>query len=257
MNWKLGALSAIAVLAVAAAGWFLYPHIAQRTPPKPFFDDWGAVVVAGDWRAGSGEPSEVFDNGRREIARKLIGAGFRRDNVLQYSVRPQRYTHDLAMPATAEEITEGLNALGRNTPGGCLAYFTSHGEEGEGIIIGDRVVDPDPIAERITAACGDRPTVVIISACFAGQFIPALRGPPRFVLTAARADRSSFGCGEEDEYTFFDSCVIQNFDRATGFRELAAFVEDCVQRREAELDVDPPSEPQLFMGADVATLNWK
>ncbi len=257
MTIRHSIIAAIAVLAVAAAGWFLYPHLTQRAAPKPFFADWGAVVVAGDWRAASGEPSDVFDNGRRAIAKKLVAAGFPADHVLQYSVQPQRHTQDLAMPATAEEITEGLNALGRNAPGGCLAYFTSHGEEGEGIIIGDRLVDPAPIAERITAACGDRPTVVVISACFAGQFIPALRGPRRIVLAAARADRSSFGCGEDDEYTFYDACMLQQFDRAAGFRELASFVEDCVRKREAEMDMDPPSEPQFFMGADVAHANWK
>ena len=161
------------------------------------------------------------------------------------------------MPSTAEEITRGLNALGQATPGGCLVYLTSHGTE-EGIIIGDRLVDPPPIAERIEAACGDRPTVVVVSACFAGQFIRPLRGPRRIVFAAARPDRSSFGCGEQDEYTFFDACVLSEFDRAANFNELASFVDDCVKKREVEMKVDEPSEPQYYLGAEVAyTLNWR
>ena len=43
------------------------------------FSDWAAVVVAGDWRAHSGAPSEVFDNARRDVARSLVSAGFAPD----------------------------------------------------------------------------------------------------------------------------------------------------------------------------------
>jgi len=258
MNVKQTLVAGFLVLAIAVAGWFLYPLIGRAPEaPRPFFADWGAVIVAGDWRAANGKPSEVFDNGRRELAKKFIAAGFQPDNILQYSVRPQDYPHEAVMAATGEEITQGLNALGRATPGGCLVYFTTHGTE-QGIIIGDRLVDPAPIADRIEAACGDRPTVVVVSACFAGQFIRPLRGPRRVVLTAARHDRSSFGCGEQDQYTFFDACVLSEFDRAANFSELATFVDECVKKRETEMKVDPPSEPQYYLGAEVAyTLNWK
>ena len=258
MNVKQIILAGVAVLATAAAGWFLYPLVAPPPPvAKSFFDDWGAVVVAGDWRASNGKPSEVFDNGRREIAQKLISLGFRRDNVLQYSVWPEKYAHEQVQAATGDDITEGLLQIGKRAPGGCFVYFTSHGTQ-EGIIISDRLVGPPPIAERIEAACGDRPTVVVVSACFAGQFIRPLRGPRRIVFTAARPDRSSFGCGEQDEYTFFDACVLSEFDRAANFNELASFVDDCVKKRETELKVDPPSEPQYYLGPEVAyTLNWR
>jgi hypothetical protein len=258
MNIKQGAGSVLAIAAVATAGWFLYPLVAEPEPPPPFFADWGAVIVAGDWRAANGRPSDVFDNGRRELAKKFISVGFRPENVLQYSVFPQNYPHEQnLLPSAAEEITAGLQTLSTAAPGGCMVYFTSHGTE-KGIIIGDRLVDPQPIADRIGEACGDRPTVVIVSACFAGQFIGPLRGPNRIVLTAARPDRSSFGCGEQDEYTFFDACVLQEFDRAANFSELASFVDVCVKKRETELKVDPPSEPQFWLGANVAyTLNWR
>ena len=38
------------------------------------FETWAAIVVAGDFRAHSGAPSEVFDNGRRDIAKALVSA---------------------------------------------------------------------------------------------------------------------------------------------------------------------------------------
>lgn len=251
-------LAAIGVIAIGAGAWFAWP-LFNPPPVKetPFFADWGAVVVAGDWRASNGQPSEVFDNGRRELAKKFVTAGFDPKNILQYSVRPERYKQDQVMAANADQITAGLDALNMATPGGCLVYITSHGTE-EGIVIGDRMVDPEPLADRINSACGDRPTVAIISACFSGRFIGALKGPKRVVFTASRPDRSSFGCGEQNEYTFFDACVLSEFDKVGNFSDLATKVDDCVRVREKAMQVDPPSEPQFFVGADVTySLNWK
>ena len=61
---------------------------------------------------------------------------------------------------------------------------------------------------------------MIISACFSGVFVPALAGPNRMVLTAARPDRSSFGCGEADKYPYFDQCVLESMPHAADFAAL-------------------------------------
>jgi hypothetical protein len=258
-HWKKILSGIVGVAALAVGGWFAWPLLnpPPPAPEKAFFADWGAMIVAGDWRASNGSPSEVFDNGRRELAKKFIAAGFDPKNVLQYSVRPQNYPKETVMASTAQDIMTGLGALNMTTPGGCLIYFTSHGTE-EGIVIGDRMVGPSAIAERIEAACGDRPTVVIVSACYAGQFIGALRGPRRVVLAAARPDRSSFGCGEQNEFTFFDACVISEFDKVGNFSDLAVKVDQCVAAREKEMQVEERSEPQFYIGPEVTySLNWK
>ena len=49
------------------------PARAQQGGP---FSDWAAVVVAGDWHAHSGGPSEAFDNARRDVSSALERAGF-------------------------------------------------------------------------------------------------------------------------------------------------------------------------------------
>ena len=72
------------------------------------------------------------------------------------------------------------------------------------------------------------------------------------VITAARADRTSFGCGQDDKYPYFDTCVIQNLRSVHGFPELADRVRDCVAKREYDTGMSPPSEPQVSIGADVA-----
>jgi hypothetical protein len=90
--------------------------------------------------------------------------------------------------------------------------------------------------------------VVVISACFSGVFVPALAGRNRMVLTAARPDRASFGCGEQDEYTFFDACVLGALPQAHDFAALGTAAQACVAKREAETGAMPPSEPQMEVG---------
>ena len=41
------------------------------------------------------------------------------------------------------------------------------------------------------------------------------------VLTAARPDRTSFGCGEADKYPYFDDCFLQFCRRRTTSSPLA------------------------------------
>ena len=214
------------------------------------FSDWGAIVVAGDWHAHDGSPSEVFDNARRDISTDLVKLGFAPSNVVQFSVNPDRYPDAHALHSDAQTIANALWDLSNRTSGGCLAYFTSHGSPA-GIVLDDKIFSPDALQQILSNACGDRPTVVIVSACFSGVFVPALAAPERFVFTAARPDRTSFGCGQSDKYTFFDTCFLQSVPADADFPDLANSVKSCVSAREQNEKVDYPSEPQLYVGADM------
>jgi hypothetical protein len=93
--------------------------------------------------------------------------------------------------------------------------------------------------------------VVVVSACFSGIFINALAAPNRMVLTAASRERTSFGCGADETYPWFDGCIIETLPTATDFLALAAGARACVARKEVERGVSPASEPQLFVGAEM------
>lgn len=212
------------------------------------FSDWAAVVVAGDSHAHSGAPSEVFDNARRDIAGELVSIGFAPSNIMQFSVQPEHYPGAPPRTSTPQHVSGGLWDLSNRTSAGCLAYFTSHGSP-DGIVMGDGELSPDQMARIVGNSCGARPTVVVVSACYSGVFVPALQAPNRIILTAAAADRSSFGCGESDRYTYFDTCVVQWLTRAGDFPDFGKDVIACVDAREKKEKVDLPSQPQLFVGA--------
>ncbi len=241
------------IAALAAASF-----IASAAEAAGAFADWGAVVVAGDWHAHSGAPSEVFDNARRDLTGSLVAIGFSPDNIVQFSVRPENYPAQAPRKSDAQTVATSLWDLSNRTNAGCMAYFTSHGTP-NGFVLNEEILTPARMNSMITNACGDRPTVVIVSSCYSGQFVRPLAAPNRMILTAARPDRTSFGCGESDRYTFFDTCVIQNLQGAGDFPDLARNVIACVAAREKKDRVSPPSEPQLSIGADVAATlpRWK
>lgn len=212
------------------------------------FADWAAIVVAGDNTAAGGGRTEVFDNGRRDLARALINAGFAPENVLQFSIQAQKYAEPRPLSAVPYRgLVEEFAGLTRKARGGCLIYFTSHGSP-EGIVLGQGLLSPPAMARLVDENCGKRPTVAVVSACFSGVFVPDLEWPNRLVMTAARPDRTSFGCGADNEYTFFDDCFLQGLNRARSLQDLTGSVPTCVSRREAEEMVDRPSEPQIVVG---------
>jgi hypothetical protein len=93
----------------------------------------------------------------------------------------------------------------------------------------------------------------MISACFSGIFVPPLAAPERLVVTAARPNRTSFGCGNTDKYTYFDQCVLESFSRTGDFPDLANQAKACVATREQQMGAKPPSDPQIALGATAAT----
>jgi hypothetical protein len=271
MNLKRGLIAVLVVLVVLATGWFgaalLLGPVKKAPAPNPkLFANWAAIVVAGDWRAHSGAPSMVFDNARHDLVKKFVALGFDPANIRQFSAQRDHFPYENVEASAEGPISSGLAAVTAQATGGCLLYFTSHGSP-DGVVIGERIVGPGPIAALVNQYCGDRPTAVIVSACFSGVFVPLLSGPHRIVFTAARLDRTSFGCGEEDQYTFFDTCMLSQIDGVASFPALADKVKACVTAREAAMNADEvrknqppglPSEPQFTIDPNMRVgFNWR
>lgn len=232
----------------ALAGALALASGAACEPQSPFAD-WAAIVVAGDDHAShTDELTETFDNARRDIAAELVRKGFSKVDILQFSVRPSRYPDTRPALADLGPIAQGLDRLVKQAPGGCLVYFTTHGAP-QGVALDGYLLPPKYLARLVDRSCGQKPTVVVMSACFSGVFIPALAGPNRLILTAARRDRSSFGCSESDTYPFFDDCMLKVLPGAADFIAVGPAVQACVARREQEEGMAPPSHPQVSVGA--------
>ena len=231
------------IAALVAAAAMLASQYARASGP---FANWAAVVVSGDWHSHDGSPSEIFDNARRDVTRDLETLGFAPHNIAEFSAHPGAWP-----PANARIIGAELAELSDRAGSGCLVYFSSHGSP-DGAVLGDSLLEPRTLARMLNASCGTRPTVVVLSACFSGVFIPSLEAKNRLIITAARRDRASFGCGQTDRYPYFDQCVLSVWPHADSFAALGREAQICVAAREKREHVGPPSQPQLWIGADAA-----
>ena len=73
--------------------------------------------------------------------------------------------------------------------------------------------------------------VVLISACYSGGFISSVKDDRTLVITAARADRRSFGCDDENEFTqfgraYFSEALVPGASFQEAFRKSEALVEE-------------------------------
>jgi hypothetical protein len=210
---------------------------------------WQAVLVAGD----NAEP--VFDNAVDALARWLADRGVPISDIhrLSASRAPRDSTVE---PASAERILQRIASLRAQPGAGCLVFITSHGERGEGIWLADsgEFLRPAALAQALSVGCPAVPTVVILSSCYSGAFtVGAMRAQNRIILSAARADRPSFGCQADRTYTVFDECLLAALPRAPTWRAVYADSLGCVRSRERQLSV-LPSQPQASFGAAVRDL---
>ena len=210
------------------------------------FQDWSSVVIAADWRDGQGQPIEAFDNARRDLSRSLLGLGFSSQHHASLTLNPAKPDH-----VTPLQALEQMGSVSTAASKGCLFYVTSHGSPAN-IVFGDtRGLEPADLSRFLRQWCGPRPTILILSACFAGSFVDALKAPNRLIMTAASRERSSFGCGAGETYPWYDACILQSLPKAIHFLDVAASTRDCVRQKETEAQVSPPSDPQVFIGAEM------
>lgn len=91
--------------------------------------------------------------------------------------------------------------------------------------------------------------VVVISACYSGGFIDALKDDRTIVITASAAQRRSFGCSNEAEWTYFGKAFFDDSLRdKPRLAEAFANARALVKAREAAEKVDEHSEPQMSAG---------
>jgi hypothetical protein len=210
---------------------------------------WQAVLVAGD------DAQPVFDNAVEALARWLGAGGVPISDIHRLSA--SRGPRDPGVElASAERIVQRIASLRPQPDAACLIFITSHGQHGQGIWLAysSEYLQPASLAQALSIGCAAVPTVVILSSCYSGAFtVGAMRAPNRIVLSAARADRPSFGCQADRTYTVFDECLLAAMPRAPTWRAVYAASLGCVRAREKRLGV-LPSQPQASFGAAVRNL---
>lgn len=237
-----------AVLALAA---LLRPAVPAAAPAAtPIVPGrWQVVLAAGD---GS---LPVFDNATAAFARLLLKAGVPAANIHLLTASKAGLRAGIE-PATIGRLLRQIADLPARPGERCLVFLTSHGERGIGLwlALSHLALTPGGLARALSGGCAAVPSVVIVSGCYTGAFAAGtMRGPRRIILTAARADRPSFGCQAGRTYTFFDQCLLAALPGSRLWQGVFARTARCVRSMEDRLDMGR-SDPQAYFGAAVARL---
>jgi Peptidase C13 family len=131
--------------------------------------------------------------------------------------------------------------------------ISSHGAEDPAIIVSNsqlplKDLTDDDLADALRES-GIKWRVIIISACYAGGFIERLRDPQTIVITAAAADRTSFGCSNDRDLTYFGEAFYRDaLPTSHSLREAFDTAKAAIAARE-RLEHVTPSNPQAYFGA--------
>ncbi|MEM1111387.1 MAG: C13 family peptidase [Pseudomonadota bacterium] len=137
-----------------------------------------------------------------------------------------------------------------------VLYVSSHGSESHQILLRNPAIGiADLSAQDLSAmleSSGIKWQAIFVSACFSGGFIEPLRRDTRLIMTAAAADKASFGCSDDAELTYFGRALLAAFEEPGDIQSAFQRTTQIITERESEEGVEA-SEPQLFIGREMAS----
>jgi Peptidase C13 family len=130
--------------------------------------------------------------------------------------------------------------------------ISSHGAQDPAVIVSNSELPLNDLTDEDLADAlresGIKWRVIIISACYAGGFIDALSDPQTIVIAAAAPDRTSFGCSNDRDLTYFGEAFYRDaLPAAHSLREAFDTAKTAIAVREAQERVTP-SKPQAYFG---------
>ena len=203
--------------------------------------------------AGDGQQS-VFLREADYVSRLLRERFGARGNITLINHREQFANRPLA---SRESLRQAIQTLAERSGSEDLIflYLTSHGSRDHQLVLQQPGLELNnlPAAElaELLKPLRERHKVLVISACFSGGFIAPLQDDKTLIMTAARADRVSFGCSEENDFTYFGRALFeQALQQTDDLGQAFALAKRFVSEREQAEDFEA-SEPQLADAPEV------
>lgn len=165
------------------------------------------------------------------------------------STLPLANTHNL------EQVLLGLGERMNKEEDVLFLFLTSHGSRDFKLSVsfwplGMQDLPAAKLRELLDQS-GIRNRVIVVSACYSGGFVDALKDENTLVMTAASRDRTSFGCGADRDFTYFgDAYFVKSLSKGNSF--IAAFDEarELIGAREKQ-EGKMPSQPQIYVGSAI------
>jgi uncharacterized membrane protein YfcA len=133
--------------------------------------------------------------------------------------------------------------------------LSSHGSEAPELSVANSSLPLNNVTGAALASAlndsGIKWRVIIISACHSGAYIKHLENPQTIVITAAEADKTSFGCSDDRDLTYFGEAFYRDaLPNSKSLVDAFNMAKTAIAQREKEEDVTP-SNPQAFFGEEL------
>jgi hypothetical protein len=205
--------------------------------------------------AGYG-PQKVFADEIALAARRVderYGIADRR--VLLVNDRRDFDRYPLASSTGLARTLAGIGARMDRDRDVLFLALSSHGKKKPYIVVQNGALPLDELTVGALATMlresHIRWKVLVISACYAGAFIGPLRDPDTVIIAAAAPDKTSFGCNDRRELTYFGQAFYRDaLPKAASLREAFEIAAADIARREKAEGL-VPSEPQAYFGAAI------
>jgi hypothetical protein len=172
-----------------------------------------------------------------------------------------RNTVETAPMATVTSIREALAAIGARMDKEkdiLFLFLSSHGSREHELTLNQNNMSLRGLSAKELAArlkeTGIRWKVVVVSACYGGGFIDPIKDKRTLVIAAARYDRQSFGCADENDFTYFGRAFFKDaLPQSVSFQDAFRKAERLVAEQERsdgnpgnKKDAGNFSLPQMF-----------
>lgn len=193
----------------------------------------------------------VGGDGAQEVFRREAGyvrEQFDRDfgtRNRSLTLANSRSSVDTLPMATVTSLRESLKAIAAkmNAEEDILFLFlTSHGLRDQQLVLNQNAMNLRDLSAKelggMLRESAIRWKVVVVSACYGGGFIEHLKDEHTLVITAARQDRASFGCADENDFTYFGRAYFKESLPGSASFEEAFTKADALVRQWEQRDHD-------------------
>lgn len=221
----------------------LLKQALDAVPPSTPAIELYSLVLAGDGK------QSVFMREADYVSDMLTSRFGSRGQVTLVNHRDHLMDRPLA---TRENLHRAAKTLAKRTGPEDLVfiYLTSHGTQDHELVLDQpRLELADLPADELAAALEplkDRDKIIVISSCYSGGFIPALKDERTLIMTASRTDRVSFGCSEEADFTYFGNALFaQALNQTDDLQRAFKLAKEAIAERE-QADGFEASAPQIW-----------
>lgn len=193
---------------------------------------------------------EVFRRESKFIENLFTGQYHNRNTAI-YLSNSQRSLdeHPLATRTSIQAAVEKIAGQMDKEQDIFFLYITSHGSKNKtislshnGLALAD--IDAKWLGDLLKAT-GIKHRVVVLSACFSGGFIDDINDENTMVMTAASAQKTSFGCADDSLFTYFGKAYFkESLKPGVDFEQAFYTARSLVEEWEKAQKITP-SEPQI------------